>query len=191
YEAGLKRHEEGAGEPAADQLAHIVERLEKDLDGRPALPSPAPETAAADPDHELPAVRVEQETHLRLFVGREAVLASVMEWIDLKKEGEYLLLLGPPGQGKSALMAELARREGRRGGCLLHMVKSHRDPRRFVPALLSQAAKLARVRFGEPAYRGDIQDLRNSLVRALEALVERTGRAVVVIDALDELVAGE
>jgi hypothetical protein len=36
YDAGLKRHEEGAGEAAADQLARLVERLEKDLDGREA-----------------------------------------------------------------------------------------------------------------------------------------------------------
>jgi WD40 repeat protein len=87
-------------------------------------------------------------------------------------------------------MAELASREASRG-CLLHMVKSHRDPRRFVPALLSQAAKLARCRFGEQAYRGDIQDLRNSLVQALETLAGHTGRALLVVDALDELVAGE
>ena len=53
-----------------------------------------------------------------------------MTWIDGKTEGGYLLLLGPPGQGKSALVAELARREStaERGGCLLHMVKSHNNP---------------------------------------------------------------
>src|SRR5262249_8756686 len=126
----------------------------------------------------------------RLFAGREAMLAGVREWLDRKGEGGYLLLLGPPGQGKSALMAELAHREQQRGGGLLHMVKSHRDPRRFVPALVSQAARLAGVRFGEEAYRGDLQDLRNSLVRALRELVAGVGRAVAVIDALDEL-AGE
>jgi WD40 repeat protein len=189
YEAGLKRHEEGAGEPAADRVAQLVERLEGGADGRAAAAAEGP--AAEEPDHELPAVRAEQETHLRLFVGREAVLGDVAGWIDRKAEGGYLLLLGPPGQGKSALMAELAHREAGRGGCLLHMVKSHRDPRRFVPALISQAARLARVRFGEQAYRGDVQDLRNSLVRALAVLAERTGRALVVIDALDELAGGE
>jgi WD40 repeat protein len=188
YEAGLKRHEEGAGEPAADRVAQLVERLEGDADGRAAAPE---RPAAEEADHELPAVRAEQETHLRLFVGREAVLGDVGGWIDRKAEGGYLLLLGPPGQGKSALMAELSRRVTQRGGCLLHMVKSHRDPRRFVPALISQAARQAGVRFGESAYRGDVQDLRNALVRALGVVVERTGRAVVVLDALDELAAGE
>ena len=84
-------------------------------------------------------------------------------------------------------MAELARREAERGGCLLHMVKSHPQPLRFLPALVSQAARLAGVAFGPAAYVGDVDDLRNSLLRALEAVRARAGRAVVVLDALDEL----
>jgi WD40 repeat protein len=67
------------------------------------------------------------------------------------------------------------------------MVKSHRQPLKFVPSLLSQAARLARARFGAGAYQGDLDDLRNALVRALEAVKSATGRAVVVLDALDEL----
>jgi hypothetical protein len=84
-------------------------------------------------------------------------------------------------------MAELARREAGRGGCLLHMVKSHRNPLRFVPSLISQAAKLSGTQFGAEAYSGDVDDLRNAWVKALQAVRERTGRAVVVLDALDEL----
>jgi WD40 repeat protein len=115
------------------------------------------------------------------------------DWIDHKTEGGYLLLLGPPGQGKSALMAELARRESppARGGCLLHMVMSHANPLRFLPALIGQAAQLAKTRFGPEAYQGDVADLRNHLVRAAEALKERTGRALLVIDGLDGLTAGD
>jgi hypothetical protein len=140
-----------------------------------------------DPDHELPEVQHEQAFHLRTFAGREEFLKAVAHWIDEQAEGGYLLLLGPPGQGKSALVAELARREGERQGCLLHMIKSHRNPLRFLPALISQSAKLARVRFGAEAYRGDLDDLRNAMVRALEAVRDRTGRALLLIDALDEL----
>src|SRR5262249_11669386 len=113
--------------------------------------------------------------------------AGLAGWIDGKTAGGYLLLLGPPGQGKSALMAELAHREGQRGGCLLHMVKSHRQPLRFLPALIRQAARLAGTSFWAEAYRGDVDDLRNGLVKALEAVRDKTGRAVVVLDALDEL----
>jgi WD40 repeat protein len=142
---------------------------------------------ALDPDHELPEVRHEQALHLRTFAGREGLLGEVARWAEDEAEAGYLLLLGPPGQGKSALMAELARRQAERGGCLLHMVKSHRNPLKFVPALLSQAARLAGACFGAEAYRGDLDDLRNALVRALEAVRDRTGRALLLIDALDEL----
>src|SRR5262249_51892854 len=41
--------------------------------------------------------------------------------------------------------------------------------------------------FGAEAYRGDLDDLRNALVRALEAVRDRTGRALLLVDALDEL----
>src|SRR5262249_13929955 len=120
-------------------------------------------------------------------VGREGALGRVAEWIDRQTEGRYLLLLGPPGQGKSALMAELARREGHRGGCLLHMVKSHPSPRRFMPALLSQAARLAQASFGAAAYGGDLADLRNALVKGLEAVRPEVGAAALVRDAVGEL----
>jgi WD40 repeat protein len=90
-------------------------------------------------------------------------------------------------------MAELARREAdpARGGCLLHMVKSHPNPLRFLAALIGQAARLAATRLGHDAYLGDVADLRNSLVRAAGAVRQRTGRALLVIDALDELAAGD
>src|SRR5262249_31334750 len=140
-----------------------------------------------DPDHELPEVRHEQEFHLRTFAGREPSLTRLAEWIDGEPVGGYLLILGPPGQGKSALVAELARRECGRRGRLLHMVKSHRNPRKFLPALLSQAARLSRRQFGPEAYGGDVDDRRNALLRGLEVLRDKLGRAVVVIDALDEL----
>ena len=73
-------------------------------------------------------------------------------------------------------MAELARRAAERGGCLLHMVKSHRNPLKFLPALLSQAGKLTGTAFGEDAYRGDVEDLRAALVRALEMVQAKAGQ---------------
>ena len=88
-------------------------------------------------------------------------------------------------------MAELARRESDRGGCLLHMIKSHRQPLRFVPALISQAARLAQSSFGPEAYRGSVDDLRNHLVKALESGRVRSGRAILLLDALDELESGD
>jgi WD40 repeat protein len=191
YEAGLDNHTEPANDLAATRIEQLLERFTAGMGPPETAVAESHPAVAEDPDHELPEVRLEQNSHLRSFVGREVLLREVEDCLDRQTEGGYLLLVGPPGQGKSALLAELAHRLERSGGCLLHMVKSHRDPRRFVPALLTQAARLSQQRFGADAYRGDLQDLRNSLVRALGAVRQRAGRAVLVIDALDELSADE
>jgi WD40 repeat protein len=186
YESGLGEHEESPGDLAVRSLEQHVQRLEARLGG--AIVPGAEEVAETeDPDVELVEVRHEQEFHLRTFAGREPLLQSVRHWIDAQSGGGYLLLLGPPGQGKSALMAELARRETERGGCLLHMVKSHRQPLKFVPALIRQAARVTKSAFGADAYRGSIDDLRNNLIRALEVVRDKSSRAVLLLDALDEL----
>jgi WD40 repeat protein len=189
YESSLKKHVESPSEPTVRALEERIRQLEAQLKAAGVAPvaGRAEPAAQQDPDHELIEVRHEQASHLRVFAGREELLQRVGEWLARSSEGGYLLLLGPPGQGKSALMAELARREQARQGCLLHMVKSHRNPRKFLPALLTQAARLAKTTFGAEAYRGDVDDLRNMLLRALEAVRRKTGRAVLVLDALDEL----
>lgn len=187
YESGLEPHEEEPGEAAVRSLEQHVRLLERQLgEGVGVDRSAGAPLAPDDPDYELPEVRQEQAFHLRTFTGRGDVLADVQAWLDGVEDG-YLLLLGPPGQGKSALMAELAQREQQHGGCLLHMVKSHRNPLRFLPSLISQAAKLAGVRLGAGAYVGDVEDLRNTWVQALAAVVRCAGRVVVILDALDEL----
>jgi WD40 repeat protein len=186
YEGGCPEHEEGPREFVASSLERHVGRLRSALPDE-RLPVPDGEAPAGDPDFSLPDVLNEQQSHLRLFAGRDATLREIAEWIDGQAPGGYLLLLGPPGQGKSALMARLAQDEARRGGCLLHMVKSHRNPLRFLPALIGQAARLAGTALGTAAYVGDVDDLRNTWVKALEAVVRAKGRAVVVVDALDEL----
>ncbi len=187
YRSRVSEHEETAWERTAASLERYAARLAGATPAAAAEAMPAPD-AEAD-EYDLPEVRVEQESHLRQFVGREGLLQEVARWIDTKADGSYLLLLGPPGQGKSALVAELARRESDpgRGGCLLHMVRSHRQPLRFLPALIRQAARLSAKSFGADAYRGDVDDLRNSLLRALSTVRDTTGRAVVILDALDEL----
>ncbi len=139
YEGGCPEHEEGPREFVASSLERHVGRLRSTLPGE-RLVVPEDESPGGDPDFSLPDVLNEQQSHLRLFAGRDETLREIAEWIDRQAPGGYLLLLGPPGQGKSALMARLAQDEARRGGCLLHMVKSHRNPLRFLPALIGQAA---------------------------------------------------
>jgi eukaryotic-like serine/threonine-protein kinase len=145
---------------------------------------PQSDPADGDADHRLQEVALEQRFHLRNFVGRADVLGEVDDWLESDDEGGYLLITGGPGQGKSALMAALA---ARHPDALVHMVKSHRGPSRFVPALISQVARTIGVSFGREAYLGADDDQRQTLLRALGALVAERGRALVIIDGLDEL----
>src|SRR5262245_63377131 len=109
-----------------------------------------------DPDCELPELRQELAFHRRTFAGRDDVLRRIDGWLSSAGDGCYLALLGPPGQGKSALLAEVSRRAAEKRGCLVHLIKSHRNPLRFLPALIRQAARLVGASFGPDAYRGDV-----------------------------------
>ncbi|MCI0441407.1 MAG: XRE family transcriptional regulator [Chloroflexi bacterium] len=184
--------------------ALAVEVTELLVSGEPPLlveqPPPSPE---AGPDYDLPEVWAERDSHLRTFAGREAWLQQLYAWVDTAEEGGYFLLLGPPGQGKSSLLAQFAQAMAltpervaaagrsqlpeRSGGCLLHMVKSDRNPRRFLQFLLWQAQRLLGEPLGADAYEGDVDGLRNALVGTLVRVRDRRQRALMVIDALDEL----
>jgi len=159
----------------------------------------APETGrppAKRSPFEVASVWVEQDAHLAGFVGRVDVLERCRVWLR-EGAGAYLLLSGPPGQGKSALMSRLAALEGAsrdarlaasgEGACLLHMVKSHREPRRILQSLVAQAERLLGLKSDDTAFQVDVEDLRDLLVQRLEQLAAMAGRVVVVIDALDEL----
>lgn len=138
--------------------------------------------ASAEPNYDLPGVWVEQAAHLHTFAGRAAWLERLEAWVDEagdeEVEGRYFLLLGPPGQGKSALLAQFAQamsdtsapaagadRAGRsrlprqRVGCLLHMVKQHKNPERFLQFLLWQAQRLLGESLGPAAYASGLPQL--------------------------------
>jgi len=183
----IKRYFEKDFEDLCEAIEKAAPHLKKLPNATPTETVNGLEPETGDPDYTLNAVWLEQQSHLKAFVGREMALADISAWIDKHNAGKYLLMKGPPGQGKSALMAKLADQEGRRGGCLLHMVKCHSQTRVFVPALISQAAKLCQRTFGLKFYSGDLNDLRNNLVEALDVVHKKFGRAVVVLDALDEM----
>jgi len=199
YDPLLEHHRANRGEAPVSSLEVKVRRLNLALAPEEAISLPQAATERAD--YNLPEVWTEQASHLRTFAGRAALLARLEEWIERTGDGGYYLLLGVPGQGKSALLSQLACRKGLscdpamandregydRAPCLLHMMKSHKNPRRFMQSLLWQAESLTGKSLGEAAYQGDIDDLRNMLVGALEQVSKKHGESLIIIDALDEL----
>jgi hypothetical protein len=134
------------------------------------------------PDLDLPRVRSEQELHLKNFAGRAGSLTALAEWAGRVDAGGYLVVLGPPGQGKSAVLAQFAHQEA---GCIFHMVKSERNPQRFLQFLIWQCAQQLQEALPESSYLGDVPHLIDVLFRSLARLRERHGRVLLILDALD------
>lgn len=133
----------------------------------------------------LPHARREREAHLEGFVARPEAQTRIAAALEPSIRGGYVLVLGGPGAGKSALLAELSERRE----APFHFLRSHRDPARFVPSLIAQCDRLAELAGrSSPTRRGlDADELRNELVDALGALSEARGSAQLLIDGLDEL----
>lgn len=143
-------------------------------------------------DYNIPQVWSLQKKHREGFTGRIDVLQQLESWVEQAVDNRYCLLLGPRGQGKSALLAEFSYQQGARrddptGPCLYHSIKTNWDPRRFLQFLVWQGQRLLRTPLEECTYSGDIDELRNSLVNVLQRIVKERGRVLLIVDGLDEL----
>lgn len=180
------------GGDAAEALADLLDQRDATIDERVVV---ALQSAVAHPpptvmlgggersEHELVETRHEQKSHLRHFYGREDLLGRVSSWIHAEGTKSYAVITGGPGSGKSALAAVIANVHD----APLHFMKTHRNPIRFLSSLASQTARRAGVRLALDPRAADLDDLRDLLVRSVDQLARAKGRAVVVIDALDEL----
>ncbi len=144
-------------------------------------------------NYNLPEVWNLQQKYRHECVVRSDVLQELNDWVDQAVDDRYCLLLGPPGQGKSTVLAEFAYQQGARsdevaGPCLYHSInKVNRDPRRFLQFLLWQGQRLLDKPLDECSYSVNVSEMRNSLVTVLERIRERFGRALLIVDGLDEL----
>lgn len=105
------------------------------------------------------------------FLGRVKVRQGVVDWLSAGAEGTYVIT-GGPGTGKSALMGLIARQTAGEPGAIL-------DDGVQVPEGSFDAVVHARQK--------TLDAVRAELADALTA----EGRAVILVDALDEAVAGE
>lgn len=139
-----------------------------------------------------PAIREKIRDERRLidertrgFVGRRWVFDAVDAFLDPSASG-YFLIVGEPGIGKTALLAELVRRHG-----LLHHFNQRREgvchPATFLRNICAQL--IERYRLGDtslpPEAKEDSSYLSGLLERVSRQLPEGE-RSVILIDALDE-----
>ncbi|MBL8743967.1 MAG: AAA family ATPase, partial [Myxococcales bacterium] len=129
----------------------------------------------------------ERAAHLRDFRGRAALVDHLSGRAPHEGAGRFTLLVGGPGAGKSALAAALSQRLD----AAYHFVRAHREPRRFVPALIEQCHAIACSALAKEASSGLLgassDDLKNALFEALLVLARERGHAEVILDGVDEL----
>ncbi|MCS7065431.1 MAG: hypothetical protein NZL85_04040, partial [Fimbriimonadales bacterium] len=113
YDPWLQAHEARAQQPPVLSLEAKIQLLEGVLRAQGVqLERLTQLVQPARSDYNLPEVWVEQAYHLKGFVGREGWLQRLRTWLQQSVEGGYFLLLGPQGQGKSALLAQFAYEQG-------------------------------------------------------------------------------
>ncbi len=164
-----------------------------------ALAAPAAVPAAADSGWDFgPLIRRLSDG----FVGRDWLFAEVEAWRD-GRDSAPLLLLGEPGIGKSAFLAEFVRREGGRGvaawGFFQAATPATRQPSRFVrdlAALLARHVPLLAPALSAPAIARELTEdacrldpasaFERGLVTPLAGLAPPGRNLIVALDALDE-----
>jgi WD40 repeat protein len=154
--------------------------IEQDLDMNVAV---APDVAGRA-DHERFLLE-----HTTLFVGRDDLVANVMAYASDGAGGQPLVVTGSPGSGKSALMAECARRLRERFPAAV--VVPH-----FIGAAPGSTAPAATVRslcealLRQRRLHDEIPADREGLFSAFPMFLDKAARAgpvFLLIDALDQL----
>lgn len=143
----------------------------------------------------------------RDFGGRDWLFDEVAEWAG-RDASRILLLLGPPGIGKSAFVAEFLRRDGGRTVAAHHLFQSEtpatRDAGRFVRSIAAQLGAsvpgyAAALRLPETARlltpaicdTDPASALEGAVVAPLAHLAPPDGLRWIVLDALDEASGAE
>ena len=127
------------------------------------------------------------------FVGREKEFKVVQDFLQ-NDEGGYLLIQGKAGMGKTALVAELARRGAQRKlsphvCSLVFFIRQEggqNTPEEFLNSLNLQLVQLLAERENEPNSLAEKKQQYKQLWKKLESQVSSQNRVLVLIDGLDE-----
>ena len=123
------------------------------------------------------------EEHVRRFVGRVAVSEALDRFLARATRG-YFLIRGAPGQGKSAVACHLIKSRGWPHH-LISRTGGRSDARLVLRSLIAQLA--AGKGLDEPLPES-VPELAKAFEDRLARAAAKSGRLVVVLDGLDELV---
>lgn len=123
-----------------------------------------------------------------LFVGRDDAIARVLAHANADTDSQPLLVTGEPGSGKSALLAECARRWRERGDALVLPYFIGGAPGSTSPVVMVRSFCEALKQ--ERGFTDDIPNEESELFRAFPAFLGRaagSGPVVLILDALNQL----
>ena len=124
------------------------------------------------------------------FIGREDEIKDISRWVSSARKG-FFMVLGPPGIGKSALAASLARHEWVGIDVLCHFIRriDRPTPIEFLRRLLNDLSRT----FGSRFVAGSLEEMQieldNQLKLAKNSLQEPGRKLLIIIDGLDEALA--
>jgi mRNA-degrading endonuclease toxin of MazEF toxin-antitoxin module len=156
-------------------------------DGRLFDPPPTPSQPGISP--EIRAGIIDDSRYIAEktagFVGRKWLFDAIAEFTRTQPRG-YFILRGDPGIGKSAFLAQMAKREG----TIHHFnvrAEGIRSPERFLANICSQliATYELDAKFLPPEATRDSRFL-NSLLDKVASRLRPGEKAVILVDALDE-----
>ncbi|TMQ18355.1 MAG: hypothetical protein E6J91_08105 [Deltaproteobacteria bacterium] len=122
------------------------------------------------------------------LVGRDDVLAQIDSWLEGPRDTRWVVVIGGPGMGKSAILAAwLARREAKAGKVPHHLIRSQVADWDQPEVIAESLAAQIEVAF--PECRDAAAKPERRMIELLSQVSKQlgtTGRLVVVVDGLDE-----
>ena len=127
------------------------------------------------------------------FVGREYVFTRFDAFREKRRKG-YFSLVGDPGEGKSAIAAELVRRNKGNRYCLYHFNRKNAGPntaQQFLQNICQRLISLFELSEGIKALENyeDGTYLQEILDVASGRLQESGQKLIIIVDALDEVIS--